>query len=77
MSILAHTCLRMITQNTLKYNLEIYDNRKLEKAFSLCTNAEVRLPEDFFQRTLMAAFLLRCLQRSGYFPNREKDDCKV
>ncbi|GJQ85448.1 hypothetical protein Trydic_g23873 [Trypoxylus dichotomus] len=75
MSILAHTALRMITQNSLGRILKIYDDRKLEKVYTLCTNDELRRPEDFFQRTLMSCFLLRCLQKCGYFPHRKNDDC--
>ncbi|KAJ8968518.1 hypothetical protein NQ317_004394 [Molorchus minor] len=67
MSILSHTAFRMITQNNLDRCLEIYKDRSKEKVYSLCTNASIRQPIDFFQRTLMAAFLLRCLQKSGYF----------
>lgn len=76
MSILSHTALRMITQNNLKYCLEVYKDRKRDRAFGLCTNEKLRTPEDFLQRTLMAAFLLRCLQKSGYFPNRSRDSGK-
>ncbi|KAI4457273.1 set and mynd domain-containing protein 4 [Holotrichia oblita] len=75
MSILAHTALRMITQNNLEKILKIYENKDLELVYSLCTNSELRRPEDFFQRTLMACFLLRCLQKCGYFPYRRDDDC--
>ncbi|KRT82312.1 SET domain-containing protein [Oryctes borbonicus] len=75
MSILAHIALRMVTQNSLERMLKIYENRKLEKVYSLCTNEGLRRPEDFFQRTLMSCFLLRCLQKCGYFPNRKNDDC--
>lgn len=67
MSILAHTALRMITQFPLKRCLEIHKNRSLEKVYSLCTNSEMRQANDFLQRTLMGAFLLTCLQKSGYF----------
>lgn len=73
MSILAHTGLRMITQNSLKRSLEISKNRSLEKVYSLCTNATERSNEDFLQRTLMAAFLLECLKKGGYFEKAEKD----
>ncbi|KAG5899048.1 hypothetical protein JTB14_000072 [Gonioctena quinquepunctata] len=72
MSILSHTALRIITQNELSTCLGIYKKRSKERIYSLCTNSEKRGAEDFFQRTLMAAFLLRCLQKSGYFgPSRE------
>ncbi|CAH1964942.1 unnamed protein product [Acanthoscelides obtectus] len=73
MSILTHTALRMVTQNSLAECLGIYQNRSKEKVYSLCTNAEKRSGEDFLQRTLMAAFLLKCLERSGYFGENRKD----
>lgn len=72
MSILSHTALRMITQKDLQSNLKIFANKCEEKAYKLCTNAEKRKPKDFLQRTLMAAFLLRCLQKSGYFDVKRK-----
>lgn len=67
MSILSHTALRMITQNPLNKCLDIYKNRKIQNVYILCTNERIRKGDDFLQRTLMAAFLLRCLQKSGYF----------
>ncbi|XP_030751976.1 SET and MYND domain-containing protein 4-like [Sitophilus oryzae] len=73
MSILAHSALRMVTQNGLKKSLDIYHNRKNEKIYALCTHVQQRPPLDFFQRSLMAAFLLRCLQMSGFFPNTSRD----
>lgn len=42
-------------------------NREKEQVYSLCTNNKQRTGHDFLQRTLMAAFLLTCLQKSGYF----------
>nr|XP_023024792.1 SET and MYND domain-containing protein DDB_G0273589-like isoform X1 [Leptinotarsa decemlineata] len=73
MSILSHTALRMITQNELSTCLEIYKNKSSERVYSLCTNAEKRCADDFFQRTLMAVFLLRCLQKAGYFRTSGRD----
>lgn len=67
MSILSHTALRMITQNELRETMNIYRNKKNEPVYSLCTNSEKRSAEDFLQRTLMAAFLMKCLQKSEYF----------
>ncbi|XP_066159311.1 SET and MYND domain-containing protein 4-like [Euwallacea fornicatus] len=67
MSILGYISLRIITQKGLKKCLQIYENRNNERLYKLCTNSDSRSPEDFLQRTLMAAFLLRCLQRSGFF----------
>uniref|UniRef100_A0AAR5QBJ1 Protein-lysine N-methyltransferase SMYD4 n=1 Tax=Dendroctonus ponderosae TaxID=77166 RepID=A0AAR5QBJ1_DENPD len=67
MSVLAHTSLRMITQFGLQRCLEIYRNKSKEKIYRLCTNSHLRSPEDFFQRTLMASFLLRCLRKANFF----------
>ncbi|VEN35061.1 unnamed protein product, partial [Callosobruchus maculatus] len=72
MSILSHTALRMVTQIPLDECLKIYKNRSNKKVYSLCTNADKRSGEDFLQRTLMAAFLLKCLQKSGYFGKSSK-----
>ncbi|KAF5269624.1 hypothetical protein FQR65_LT05963 [Abscondita terminalis] len=69
MSILCHTALRMITQNTLEECLI-----KHKESRNFCTNAHLRPAEDFLQRTLMAAFLLRCLQKSNYFIDGEAND---
>ncbi|XP_012251654.2 SET and MYND domain-containing protein 4 [Athalia rosae] len=38
----------------------------------LVTHADRRPPEDFLQRSLMAAFLVKCLQRVGFFENPSK-----
>ncbi|CAH1125912.1 unnamed protein product [Ceutorhynchus assimilis] len=73
MSILGHTALRMITQNGLEKCLEIYDNRDNERVYKLCTNSQLRPPNDFLQRTLMASFLLRCLQKSNFFGSSNKN----
>lgn len=70
MSILAHVALRMITQKPLDYLLERHKEMKEGKAkgvYNLCTLSEFRNPADFLQRSVMAAFLLRCLQKCGYF----------
>lgn len=72
MSILSHAALRLITQNRLENVLEAYKNNGKEKIFRLCTNSEKRTAHDFLQRTLMACFLLRCLQKSGYFGKRDE-----
>lgn len=77
MSILSHTALRMITQTELGKCLEIYKDRSKEKVYSLCTNAKIRPAEDFLQRTLMAAFLLRCLQKGGYFGRNDRNRSKL
>lgn len=72
MSVLAHAALRMITQITSEKCKRIYNNRQSEWVYTLCTNSSVRPPADFLQRTLMAAFLLRCLQKSNYFGHAEE-----
>lgn len=46
-----------------KLNLASYD---------LVTNASKRSAEDFLHRTLMAAFLVKCLQRVGFFESPSK-----
>lgn len=73
MSILSHAALRLITQNTLERTLELSKNKQNAEIHMLCTNANQRTPQDFLQRTLMASFLLRCLQKSGYFKNISDD----
>ncbi|XP_076259090.1 protein-lysine N-methyltransferase SMYD4-like [Rhynchophorus ferrugineus] len=73
MSILAHTALRMITQNGLEKSLAIRKNRNKEKVYQLCTHSELRPASDFLQRTLMASFLLRCLQKAGFFHDKTED----
>lgn len=43
-------------------------------AYNLVTHANKRTEKDFLERTLMAAFLLRCLQRVGFFARPTLDD---
>ncbi|KAF2893355.1 hypothetical protein ILUMI_12818 [Ignelater luminosus] len=74
MSILCHTALRMITQNPLKKCLEACNNQSEEEIFKLCANSNLRPPEDFFQRSIMAIFLLRSLQKGGYFEDSEANE---
>ncbi|KAG5320326.1 SMYD4 protein, partial [Acromyrmex heyeri] len=42
--------------------------------YNLVTHADKRTSRDFLQRSLMAAFLLKCLQRVGFFANPTPDD---
>ncbi|KAK9881282.1 hypothetical protein WA026_015405 [Henosepilachna vigintioctopunctata] len=67
LSVLSFLALRMVTQHDLEEQLNICENRQEEPIFKLCTNSEKRGSKDFFMRTTMAAFLLRCLQKTGYF----------
>lgn len=42
--------------------------------YNLVTHANKRTEKDFLERSLMAAFLLRCLQRVGFFAHPTSDD---
>ncbi|CAL1682443.1 unnamed protein product [Lasius platythorax] len=42
--------------------------------YNLVTHANKRTEKDFLERSLMAAFLLRCLQRVGFFARPTSDD---
>nr|CAD7201939.1 unnamed protein product [Timema douglasi] len=79
MSILCHVALRMVTQAGEQFFLDrrqdltshskeiLPPSDKYLAVHSLVTHADKRKPKEFFQRTLMAVFLLKCLQKSGYF----------
>ncbi|KAK1127673.1 hypothetical protein K0M31_003169 [Melipona bicolor] len=43
------------------------------RVYRLVTHEERRTARDFFERSLMAAFLLKCLQRVGFFEVATKD----
>ncbi|XP_053681108.1 SET and MYND domain-containing protein 4 [Anopheles nili] len=67
MSILCHVALRIVTQaGTPQKALE--QGQILKDTF--CAHTEHRDPEDHFKRTLMTAFLLRCLQKADFFGYR-------
>lgn len=74
MSILCHICLRMVTQEGLENSLKKYKDKSSEPAMSLCTHEDKRQSKDFLQRTLMAVFLLRCLQKCEFFPDKKGND---
>lgn len=42
--------------------------------YNLVTHADKRTSKDFLERSLMAAFLLKCLQRVGFFASPTPDD---
>lgn len=68
MSILCHLALRLVTQaGTPEKAIEIAND------LGLCAHAEHRNQEDYFRRTLMAAFLLRCLQKADFFGRRKTE----
>ncbi|XP_058448235.1 SET and MYND domain-containing protein 4 [Malaya genurostris] len=70
MSILCHVALRLIAQagtpeKAIEFGTEIRQ--------ALCAHCEFRDQEDYFQRALMAAFLLRCLQKAEFFGRRKTE----
>ncbi|CAD7002729.1 unnamed protein product [Ceratitis capitata] len=70
MSILSYLALRVFTQaksveNAIQVANAMYEN--------LCAHVENRQAEDYLQRSLMAAFLLRCLQKADYFGRRKSE----
>ncbi|GLV38670.1 SET and MYND domain containing class 4 member 2 [Carabus blaptoides fortunei] len=74
MSILCHVALRIVTQDGLARCLDIHKDKTLDPAQTLCRHSDLREPKDFLQRSLMAAFLLRCLQKCNFFPNKKEMD---
>ncbi|XP_065361509.1 SET and MYND domain-containing protein 4 [Calliphora vicina] len=70
MSILCFIALRVFTQSA---NLEgaLTTANLLYK--NLCTHEDARQADDLLQRSLMSAFLLRCLQKSQYFGRRKTE----
>ncbi|XP_069700412.1 SET and MYND domain-containing protein 4-like [Periplaneta americana] len=84
MSILCHIALRMITQSGLQHFLDEKDSLResflqpnkqpgsYASVYNLVTHAEKRPAQDFLHRTLMALFLLRCLQEANFFPHGNK-----
>nr|XP_034186762.1 SET and MYND domain-containing protein 4-like isoform X1 [Osmia lignaria] len=44
------------------------------RAYDLVAHEKQRSAKDFFERSLMAAFMLRCLQRVGFFEKPTKDE---
>ncbi|XP_021934580.1 SET and MYND domain-containing protein 4 isoform X2 [Zootermopsis nevadensis] len=79
MSILCHLALRMLTQSGLQHFLGMKDTLQesflqpnmhpggYASVYNLVTHADERPAKDFMHRTLMALFLLRCLQEAHFF----------
>lgn len=44
------------------------------RVYELANHSERRSPHDFLERSLMAAFLLKCLQRVNFFEDTSGDD---
>ncbi|EFN70520.1 SET and MYND domain-containing protein 4 [Camponotus floridanus] len=60
-------------ENTKESHKSDNDNVDMT-AYNLVTHANKRTKKDFLERSLMAAFLLRCLQRVGFFAHPTSDD---
>jgi hypothetical protein len=73
MSILCHIALKMVTMHKTP-EMALAAGQQLSSIF--CTNARMRNDEDFFKRCLMAAFLLRCLQKSEFFGRRTTESAE-
>ncbi|KAL0276412.1 UNVERIFIED_CONTAM: hypothetical protein PYX00_003995 [Menopon gallinae] len=73
--------LRIITQSPLNFFLnlrsalsndtkefEVYNSSDYEALYHLVRHEQLRQNRDFFERTIMAWFLLQCLKKAKYFP---------
>lgn len=67
MSILCFIALRIFTQATSVENGLTVANKLIE---NMCSHSLERTPDDLLQRSVMAAFLLRILQKVEYFGRR-------
>ncbi|KAL9692280.1 hypothetical protein quinque_015869 [Culex quinquefasciatus] len=86
-SITCHMALRIITQQSEEYFLQLRpeldgltseqtDKLKHDdyrKIYKLVTHEETRSAEDFFQRTLMATLLNACLTLGGFYKTKEAE----
>uniref|UniRef100_A0A0A1X542 SET and MYND domain-containing protein 4 n=1 Tax=Zeugodacus cucurbitae TaxID=28588 RepID=A0A0A1X542_ZEUCU len=70
MSILCYLALRVFTQAS-SVEKAVHDANSMYE--HLCAHIESRHPEDYLQRSLMAGFLLRCLQKAQYFGRRKSE----
>lgn len=68
MSVLCHLALRMITKFDLSTCLQKHKQKSILPIYKLCALDKQRDIRDLLYRTLMAVFLVRCLQISDYFP---------
>lgn len=73
MSILCFIVLRIITEAKTPDAAIVKAKSLLD---TLCAHSDIREPEDYFQRALMTTFLLRVLQKSGFFGRRLTEACK-
>lgn len=74
MSILCHIALRIITQQKPVYwsNVNETKDGDFKRLQELVTHSDKRPAKDHFHRTLMALFLLRILQCSGYVTSSDE-----
>ncbi|XP_054273214.1 SET and MYND domain-containing protein 4 isoform X2 [Macrosteles quadrilineatus] len=81
MSILCYIALRTITQQKYKYWQKVRNKQPVNPDYNnlanLVTHADKRKADDFVSRTLMALFLLKILEHSGYIPSEDCDDDKL
>lgn len=73
MSILCFIALRIITRHNSPAEAIAYGRQIVAE---MCANSTKRLPDDFLQRSVMSAFLLRILQKANYFGHRTSDSGK-
>jgi len=65
---------KMMEEKGIKESREGDDESVDVAPYNLVTHANKRTSKDFLERSLMAAFLLKCLQRVGFFANPSPDD---
>lgn len=70
MSILCYIALRLITQEA---TVDAAIKRTRTILHELCSHSKQRPADDYLQRSVMSAFLLRILQKSGFFGHRTSD----
>lgn len=70
MSVLCHIALRIVLQSKTP-EIALEEGRRLSEIF--CTNSTMRSSEDYFKRCLMTTFLVRCLQKSGFFSSHNSE----
>lgn len=70
MSILCFIAFRMITQHG---SVEVAIEKGRQTIRELCTHSNERKASDYLQRTVMSAFLLRIMQKSGFFGRRTSE----
>lgn len=73
MSILCFIALRILTQESTA-DAAIKKGRTI--LHELCSHSKQRPADDYLQRTIMSSFLLRILQKSGFFGRRTSDSRK-